>query len=73
LNTDNTKKFERLKITQTKIFNPFVTSGTYRVYQEEGTKLRESVPYFKIYRYKPKHLYPKLNGYGDNGQRSLNL
>ena len=41
--------------------------------QEEWTKLRESVPYVKIYRYNPKHLYPKLNGYGDNGQRSLKL
>jgi hypothetical protein len=45
----------------------------YRVSQEEGTKLRESVPYVKIYRYNPKQLYPKLNGYGDNGQRSLKL
>jgi len=45
----------------------------YRVSQEEKTKLRESVPYVKIYRYNPKHLYPKLNGYGDNGQRSLKL
>jgi len=45
----------------------------YRVSQEEGTKLRESVPNVKIYRYNPKHLYPKLNGYGDNGQRSLKL
>jgi len=43
----------------------------YRVSQEEGTKLRESVPYVKIYRYNPKHLYPKLNGYGDNGQRKV--
>ena len=32
-----------------------------------------SVPYVKIYRYNPKHQYPKLNGYGDNGQRSLKL
>ena len=40
----------------------------YRVSQEEWTKLRESVPYVKLYRYNPKHLYPKLNGYGDNGQ-----
>jgi hypothetical protein len=39
------------------------------VSQEEWTKLREIVPYVKIYRYNPKHLYPKLNGYGDNGQR----
>ena len=45
----------------------------HRVSQEEGTKLRESVPYVKIYRYNPKHLYSKLNGYGDNGQRSLKL
>jgi hypothetical protein len=43
----------------------------YRVYQEECAKLRESVPYVKVYRYKPKHLYPKLNGYGDNGQRKV--
>ena len=45
----------------------------YRVSQEEWTKLRESVPYVKLYRYNPKHLYSKLNGYGDNGQRSLKL
>ena len=45
----------------------------YRVYQEECARLRESVPYVKLYRYNPKHLYPKLNGYGDNGQRSLKL
>ena len=45
----------------------------YRMSQEEWTKLRESVPYVKIYRYNQKHLYPKLNGYGDNGQRSLKL
>jgi len=45
----------------------------YRVSLEEPTKLREGVPNVKIYRYNPKHLYPKLNGYGDNGQRSLKL
>ena len=43
----------------------------YRVSQEERTKLRESVPYVKLYQYNPKHLYPKLNGYGDNGQRKV--
>ena len=32
-----------------------------------------SVPYVKLYRYNPKHLYPKLNGYGDNGKKSLKL
>jgi len=45
----------------------------YRVSQEECAKLREGVPYVKLYRYSPKHLYPKVNGYGDNGQRSLKL
>ena len=41
--------------------------------QDEWTKLRKSVPYVKLYRYNPKHLYPKLNGYGDNGQGSLKV
>jgi len=36
--------------------------------QEECARLREGVPYVKVYRYNPKHLCPKLNGYGDNGQ-----
>ena len=45
----------------------------YRVSQEECARLRESVSYVKVYRYNPKHLYPKLNGYGDNGRRSLKL
>jgi len=35
----------------------------YRVSQEERTKLQEGVPYVKLYRYNPKHLCPKLNGY----------
>ena len=34
-------------------------------------RLRENVPYVKIHRYNPKHLYPKLKGYGDNGQRKV--
>jgi len=50
---------------------PLKASCTYRVSQEERTKLRESVPYVKVYRYNPKHLYPKLNSYGDNGQRKV--
>ena len=45
----------------------------YRVFDELRSLLRESVPYVKIYRYNPKHLYPKLNGYGDNGKRSLKV
>ena len=51
----------------------FSAQPKYRVSQEEWTKLWESVPYVELYRYNPKHLYPKLNGYGDNGQRSLKL
>jgi len=43
----------------------------YRVSQEERTKLREGVPYVKLYRYNPKHLCPKLNSYWDNGQIKL--
>jgi len=50
------------------VLNLLKPNDIYRVSQEEWTKLRESVPYVKIYRYNPKHLYPKLNGYGDNGQ-----
>ena len=45
--------------------------GLYRVSHEEWTKLRENVPYVELYRYNPKHLYPKLNGYGDNGHRKV--
>ena len=37
----------------------------YRVSQEERPKLREGVPCVKLYRYNPKHLCPKLNGYWD--------
>ena len=43
----------------------------YRVSQEERTKLREGVPYVTLYQYNPKHLYPKLNGHGNNGQRKV--
>jgi hypothetical protein len=43
----------------------------YRVSQEECARLRESFPYVKLYRYNPKHLCPKLNGYGDYGQRNV--
>ena len=52
-------------------FNLLKPNDIYRVSQEERAKLRESVPYVKLYRYNPKHLYPKLNGYGDNGQRKV--
>ena len=45
----------------------------YRMSQEEWTKLREGVPYVKLYLYNPKHLCPKLNGFRDNGNWSLKL
>jgi len=43
------------------------------VSQDECARLREGVPYVKVYRYNPKYLYPKLNGYGDNGLRKVGL
>ena len=43
----------------------------YRMSREQCAGLREGIPYVKIYRYNPKHLHPKLNGYGDNGQRKV--
>ena len=49
----------------------YFKSLIYRVSQEEYARLREGVPYVKVYRYNPKHLCPKLNGYGDNGQRKV--
>ena len=54
-------------------FYIIMPTALYRVSQEERAKLREGVPYVKLYRYNPKHLYRKLNGYGDNGKRSLKL
>jgi hypothetical protein len=35
------------------------------------TVLQEGVPYVKLYQYNPKHLYPELNRYGDNGHRKV--
>ena len=37
----------------------------------ECATLRGNVPYVKVHRSNPKHLYPKLNGYGDNGERKV--
>jgi hypothetical protein len=53
------------------MFLTYIHIYIYRVSQEKCKKFRESVPYAKIYHYNPKHLYPKLNGYGDNGQRKV--
>jgi len=43
----------------------------YRVSQEECARLREGVPYVKVYRYNPKHLCPKWNGYGKWPEKSV--
>jgi hypothetical protein len=51
--------------------NQCVQSIIYRVPQEECARLQGGVPYVNIYWYNPKHLCPKLNGYGDNGQRKV--
>ena len=48
-------------------YYPTLSVAIYRVSQEECEILRESVLYVKLCRYNPKHLYPKLNGYGVNG------
>ena len=70
----------RLRVEGSRILShrPTLTSGylslsfsLYRVSQEECARLREGVPYIKVYRYNPEHLCPKLNGYGDNGQRKV--
>ena len=49
----------------------YIHTCIYRVSHELRSLLRESVPYVKLYRYIPKHLYPKLNGLGDNGKRKV--
>ena len=72
------KNLTVLNITGLKKRQVFLPHSVYiyiyiQVSQEKSTKLREGVPYVKLYRYNPKHLYPKLNGYGDNGKRSLKL
>ena len=52
-------------------FGPVVRQNTewmniqiyiYRMSQKERAKLREGIPYVKLYRYNPNHLYPNLNG-----------
>ena len=66
LNQDHKIKQQRLESQNTtKLYY------IYRAFQEECARLQESVPYVKVYRYNPKHLCPKLNGYGDNGQRKV--
>jgi len=67
------KKPSQIKVINSVKCPETFMASVYRVSQEECVRLRESVSYAKVYRYNPKHLYPKLNGYGDNGQRSLKL
>ena len=60
---DVSKRFERF-LTGTYFYRsnlferPYIYIYIYRVYQEKCARLRESVPYVKVYRYNPKHLYP---------------
>jgi len=63
-------KVFRLQIMQT---TKLRQENLYRMSQEECARIREGVPYAKVYRYNPKHLCPKWKVYGDNGQRSLKL
>ena len=37
----------------------------------ERARFREIVPYITVHRSNPKHLYPKLNGCRDNGERKV--
>jgi len=64
---------EDLETLDNLLNNIYICVCVYRVSQEECARLREGVPYVKVYRYNPKHPCPNFNGYGDNGQRSLKL
>jgi hypothetical protein len=69
LNTYQSCKLCRLAIQN---FSQNLKSDSkYRVSQEECARLREGVLYVKVHRYNPKHICPKLNGCGDNGQRKV--
>jgi len=58
-------------VTTRRFLQPLLQWKTVSIIQEERAKLREGVPYVKLYRYNPKHLCPKLNGYWDNDQIKL--
>ena len=58
-----TNKFNMNKIkTHTYIYIHLYDVHIYRVSLGECARLRENVPYVKVHRSNPKHLYPKLNG-----------
>jgi len=40
----------------------------YRGFQEESSIVSETFPCVKLHRCSLKHVYAKLNGYGDNGE-----
>ena len=61
----------RVKSLTLRLLMSYIYIYIYRVSQEECARLPEGVPYVKVYRYNSKHLCPKLNGYGDNGQRKV--
>ena len=64
------------RVTKRALQNPstiLYQNDVYRVSQEECARLQEGVPCVRVYRYNPKHLCPKWNGYGDNDQRILKL
>jgi hypothetical protein len=67
----NLKQSKKKKLIGPHSFLEREELAVYRVSQEECARFREGVPYVKIHRYNPKHLYQKLNGYGDNGQRKV--
>jgi hypothetical protein len=49
----------------------YTHTRAHRLSKEECARLREGVPYVKVCQYNPKHQCPKLNGYGDNGQKQV--
>ena len=57
--------------SRSRLFSQPWKSLLYRVSRGQCARLRGNVPYVKVYRYNPKHLYPKLNGHGDNGERKV--
>jgi len=67
------EEVHQLSIDFMKAYDSVTREVSYRVSQEECARLRESVPYVNLYRYNPKQLYPKLNGYGDNGQKKVGV
>jgi len=57
LNIQSENKFSfKLSVLGISVKNKSENAVVYRVSQEESAKLRESVPYVKLYRYNPKHL-----------------